>query len=114
MPKAERSMPDRPQAGLARAPSSSGRDHVAARGDDDDVDAGARRSRSVAVADHLPVEHRLVERHRDVLLGLEADRVLELVGVLDRRQAQRAHGDPLVGDAEADGLAKACGRRTAP
>ena len=54
------------------------------------------------VADDLPVEYGLVERHRDVVLGLEADRRLELVAVLDRRQAQRANGDALVGDAQPD------------
>ena len=52
------------------------------------------------------IEHRLLERHRDLLLGLEAHRGLELVGVLDRRQPQGANDDPLVGDAEADPAAQ--------
>ena len=55
-------------------------------------------------ADHLVVEHRLVERHRDLLLGLEADRGLELLRVLDRRQPQGADDDALVGDPEAHPL----------
>ena len=77
-----------------------GGDHVAAGGDDDDVDLRRRALLGGDAADHLMLEHRLVERHRDLLLGLEADRRLELLGVLDRRQAQRADDDPLVADAE--------------
>ena len=52
------------------------------------------------MADHLPVEDRLLERHRDLVLGLKADRGRELVGALDRRQEQRPHRDPLIGDPE--------------
>ena len=37
-----------------------------------------------------------------MVLGLEADGGGELVGVLDRRDAQGADDDALVGDAEAD------------
>jgi hypothetical protein len=51
-------------------------------------------------AHDLMLQHRLVERHRDLLLGLEANRRLHLLGVLDRRQAQRAHDHALVADPE--------------
>ena len=44
--------------------------------------------------------HRLVEGHRHLLLGLEADRRLHLGRVLDRGQAQGADDDALVADAE--------------
>ena len=54
----------------------------------------------------LPVEDGLVERHGDVVLGLEANRGLELGRVVDARQAQRAHCHALVGDAEPDVLRK--------
>ena len=46
------------------------------------------------------LEHRLVERHRDLLLGLEANGGLQLLRVLDRGQAQRADDDALVADPE--------------
>jgi hypothetical protein len=58
--------------------------------------------RAGRVADHLPVEHGLVERHRDVILSLEPDCGFELIGLLDRREAQRADRDALVGDPEPD------------
>ena len=51
-------------------------------------------------ADDLVLEHRLVERHRHLLLGLEADGRVHLLRVLDRRQPQRADDDPLVADPE--------------
>ena len=57
-------------------------------------------------ADHLVLEHGLVERHRDLLLRLEADRRLHLLRVLDQRQPQGADDDPLVADPEADLLGK--------
>ena len=92
--------PDRPDAGdrerLENLP-----DHVPARRDGDDVDLAlavlVRR-----VADDLPVEDRLVERHRDVVLSLEADGGLELVAVVDCGKAHRADRHPLVCDADAD------------
>ena len=99
MPKAERSTPtgSRP---APRSGSSEGGDHVAPGGDDDHVDLRRRALLGGDAADHLVVEDRLVERHRDLLLGLEADRGLELRRVLDRRQAQGADDDALVGDPE--------------
>ena len=52
------------------------------------------------------LEHRLLERHRDVVGGLEADRGVDLLGALERRKVEGAHHDALVGDAEADALAE--------
>jgi hypothetical protein len=75
--------------------------HVAAGGDRNDLDA-ALAALGLRVANHLPVHDGLLERHRDVVLGLEADRGLQLVAVLDCGQPHAAHGDPLVGDAETD------------
>ena len=65
---------------------------------------GASSSVGLDAADDAVVEDGLVERHRDLLLGLEADRRVELLRVLDRRQAQGADDDALVGDAEPDPL----------
>ena len=61
---------------------------------------GSRALLGGDAADHLMLEHRLVERHRDLLLGLEADRRVHLLRVLDRRQTQRADDDALVADPE--------------
>ena len=52
------------------------------------------------VSDDVVLEHGLVERHRDVILSLEAHRRLNLLGVLQRRKVERAHDDPLIGNAE--------------
>jgi hypothetical protein len=43
------------------------------------------------------VEDRLVEAHRQLVLGMEAHDGVELLGRLDRRQVQVAHDDALVG-----------------
>ena len=58
----------------------------------------------LGVAGHVVVEHRLVERHRDRLGGLEADGGVALLGVLDARQLDHADHDLLVRDAEPDAL----------
>ena len=64
------------------------------------------------MADDLVVEHGLVERHRDVLLGLKADGRLELAWVLDRgRRRVRTHA--LVANPEPH-AARTCTRRRAP
>ena len=55
---------------------------------------GAAPSSAGHAADDLVLEHGLVERHRHLLLGLEADRRLHLLRVLDRRQAQRCGRRP--------------------
>ncbi len=54
--------------------------------------------------DDLMLQHCLVERHRHLLLRLEANRRLHLLRVLDRRQAQGTDDDALVADAEPDPL----------
>ena len=86
---------DQSHAGAAHRLGDPG-EHLAARGDRDDVDVGG--ALTVDGGDHLPVEDRAVQRHRDVVLGREADGRLELVAVLDPRQADRAHRDLLVRD----------------
>ena len=100
MPKAETSIPTGRRPAL-RTASTRPVDHLAAGGDDDDVHLPRRRRPGLG-PDHLPVEHCLLERHRDLVLGLEADRGVELVLVLDERHAQVRTIDPLVGDADAD------------
>ena len=52
------------------------------------------------------IEHRLVERHRDLVLRLEADRGLDLLRVLDQRQLHGPDDHALVGDPEPDQLAE--------
>ena len=77
-------------------------DGVATRAHDDDAHPAA-----LAVVDtleHVVVEHRLLERHRKLLLRLEANRRLELLVVVDRRQLQDTQRDLLAGDAEPDAL----------
>src|SRR5215203_988161 len=78
--------------------------HFPSGGNDDDVD----HRRSVLLARGTPhdlvLEDRLVERHRDLLLRLEADRGVELLRVVDRWQAKGADDDPLVADPETDPL----------
>jgi hypothetical protein len=61
-------------------------------------------------ADHLEVEHRLIERHRQLVLGLEADSCVELGPILDQGQAQGAHRQSLVGDADPHLLCKLVAR----
>jgi hypothetical protein len=87
------------QARLAHRLHQAG-EHVAAGGDRDHVDALAAVLRGRPAHD-LPVHDRLLKRHRDVVLRLEADRRLQLLRVVDLRQSQGSHRDPLIGDAEA-------------
>ena len=49
----------------------------------------------------MEVEHRVAERHRHLILRLEAHGRLDLLAVVDRRQVERAQHRALVGDAEA-------------
>ena len=56
------------------------------------------------------VEHRLVERHRDFILGPKSHRRVELARVLDERQLDGANHHALVRDPEADRLAQLVGR----
>ena len=97
--------PDRIEAGAADRLDEGG-DHLAARGDDDDVDLGRGALLGRDAADDLVLEHRLVERHRHLLLGLEANRGLHLLGVLDRRQPHRPDDEALVADPEPHLLAE--------
>ena len=53
-----------------------------------------------ALGEHLVVEHRLLERDRQHLLRTEADRVRELLRILDPGHLERADADPVVGDPE--------------
>ena len=94
---------DRLQAGPSQRLDEGG-DHLAAGGDGDHVDLRRRALLGGNAADHLVLQHRLLERHRDLLLGLEANRGLHLGGVLDRRQAQGADDDVLVADPEPHSL----------
>jgi hypothetical protein len=50
---------------------------------------------------------RLVHRHRELVLGGEAHRRVELLGVAQVRQLHGSDDDLLVGDADADALAEA-------
>jgi hypothetical protein len=92
---------DRFESGLAQGAQRSG-DHVAAGGDDDHVDLRRAVLDAGRAADHPVIEGGVLERHRQLLLGGEADRRVELLRVLDRGQPDRADDDPLVGDPESD------------
>ena len=82
-------------------------DHLAA--DRDDHDARARAGRRLDDAERLEVDDGLVHRHRDVVGRLGLDRGGEALRVLDHRQVERAHDDPLVGDAQAHAAGKVVG-----
>ena len=94
--------PGRPEAGSAKR-----RDHAsngfAPSGDYHHVEP-ALAIVPAGVAHHLPIQHGLVEGHGHEVLGLEADRRLELLVIVDRRKPQKAHRDPLARETEADGL----------
>ncbi len=72
---------------------------AAGRGDDH---ARARALRGGDEAERLEVDDGLLDRHRDVIGRLVLDGGGERLRVVDRRQVERAHDDPLVGDAEPD------------
>ena len=55
----------------------------------------------------LVVQDRVIERHRKLVLRLEAHRRLELLGVLEVGQLDDAHDDLLIGQADANALAEA-------
>ncbi len=72
----------------------------------------ARCARAVGRVDdpeRLVLEHGLVERHRDLLLGREAHGRVELLAVGDRRKVDGAHDDALVGHADAHPLGQLVG-----
>ena len=58
-------------------------DHVASRRHQHD--AGARALGGLDDAERVVLEDRLVEWHRDVVLSLEADRGVDVLGMLERR-----------------------------
>ncbi len=79
-------------------------DHLALGGDDDH--ALARPVGSIEHAERVVVQHRRGQRHRHLILGLEAHRGAELLAVGDRRQLQRAQHRALVGQPHAHALAQ--------
>ena len=86
IPKAERSMP----AGSRPARRSGSRKEVTISrraATTTTSTCGADALLGGHASDHLVLEHGLVERHRDLLLGLEADRRLHLLRVLDQPAA---------------------------
>ena len=102
MPKADRSMPSISQAGALDG-GGGALDHLAADGDDDD--ARAQADRRVDDAERLEVQHGLVHRHRDVVRSGGADGGGERLRVVEHGvEVERAHDDPLVGDAEPHAL----------
>ena len=85
-----------------RTASSTPVDHVAARGDEDDACPGTVSR--LDDPERVVLEHRLLERHRDVLLGLEAGGGRDVLGIVERRQVKRAHDDARIGDADPHAL----------
>ncbi len=83
-------------------------DHVALGGHEHD--ALALAGRRINQAEWVEVEHRIGERHRHLVLGLEAHGRGELLAVGHRRQVERAHHRALIGDAHAHALAETAGR----
>ena len=79
---------------------------ISSRRDGDDDDARARAAGGLDLPERDVVEDRLVHRHRDVVRRLGAHGGVERLGVLERRQVERAHDDALVGDAQADAVRK--------
>ncbi len=109
----ERGQVDRgwPQAG-ARGCLEQTIDHVATSGDEDD--ARPRAVRGLDGPEDLVLEHRLLERHRDVLLSLELDGGGNLLGIGERREVDRPHHDALVGDTQPHPLAELVLREQSP
>ena len=104
MAKAERSTPSGFRPGGAQR-GEDALDHLAARGHEQDALAAAR-----LVGDDvegLVVEHGVLERHGKLVLRLEADGRLDLLGVLEEGQVDDADDDLLVGQADADALVEA-------
>ena len=80
-------------------------DHLAARRDEQH--ALPAPGGVVEDGERLVVEHRVLERHRKLVLRLEAHGGGELLGVLEVGQVDDAHDDLLVGEADADALVQA-------
>ena len=100
--KASRSTPSEAYAGEP-AGLDVGRDEIAVG--DDEEDALRRRAavgRSGPSREDLEVEHCLVDRDRQRLLGAEANGVGELLRIVDAGDLDRADADAVVGEADAD------------
>jgi len=54
----------------------------------------------------LVLEHRLVERHRNVVLGLEPHGGRDFFWILEWGQIDGAHHDPGIGNSDSDALGK--------
>src|SRR3954453_15981321 len=76
-------------------------DRVAVRGGEHDA-ADTSAGVVEGLRDDVVVEHRLVDRDRERLVGPEADRVLELALVVDPYEVEGAHADTVRRDADAD------------
>src|SRR5919198_3097384 len=96
--------PDDGQPGLA-ARGQVAVDELAV-GDDEKDAADPLPLLGLRLAEDAVVENGLLDRDRERLLGAEADRVRELLRVDDADDVERAHADPVVGDAEADAAAR--------
>ena len=79
-------------------------DHVALRGDDEDLLPSAALALARGRREDLEVQDRLVERDGDGFLRLELDGGAEFLGI-DDRELHGAHDDLLVGDAHREPLA---------
>jgi hypothetical protein len=88
------------EPGLARR-GDQAVDHLATDGHHDHARARLAGS-GLDRAERLPVEDRLVHRHRDVIGRLHLDGGGQRLLVLQRRQVERADHDPLVRDAQPD------------
>ena len=96
--------PRQPHAGLL-AGGDVAVDQLAV-GDDEQDPAHALAVLVGPLAEDVVVEHRLLDRNRQRLLGAEADRVLELLRVVDAGDLEDADADAVVGDPEPDALAR--------
>ena len=80
-------------------------DHVALRGHENDPLARTRGR--VDHAEWVEVENRVAERHRNLVLSLEADGCRQFLAIRDRGQLERAQHGALVGHPDANALAEA-------
>ena len=92
------------EAGLARGRQKVV-DRLAARCDHQH--SHARALSVVEALEHAVIEHGLLERHRQLLLRLEANGGVELLLALDVGQLDDAYDDLLAGDAETHDLRQA-------
>ncbi len=92
-----------PQPGLAHGAQQT-LDHLALRGHDDH--ALARLAGRIDDPQRVEVQGGLRERHRDLILSLEAHRRRELLAIGDRRQLEHAQHGALVGEPDAHPLAE--------